>query len=359
MIAALIRAIAALTIGMAIVALIVTALGASPTTVFAAFCSGAFGNWLAATATLVKATPLVFTGLAVAIAFQGSLWNIGAEGQLLAGALAAGIAGIGLGGWPRPLAITIALTAGAAAGAMWGGVCGWLRERRGVSEVISTIMLNFVAAQMLGFAVHGPLMEPSHAYPESALIAPSARLWTFAPPSRLNAGMLLAAALAIAAWFWLYRGRFGFELRAMGLNRRAAAFFGIPIARLATFAMAVSGALAGLGGAVQVLAITHRLYESFSPGWGYEAIAVALLGRLNPLGVLVTAILFGALDNGSQAMERSAGLSAVLVQVIQAIVILTLLAIDTWTRGGADGLFERRNDKSERTLAAEAGDSSP
>ena len=357
MIAALIRALAALIIGTTLVAVLVLALGASPITVFAAFCSGAFGNWLAATDTLVKATPLVFTGLAVAIAFQGSLWNIGAEGQLLAGALAAGAAGLGLGGWPRPLAVALVLIAGAAAGAMWGGICGWLRERRGVSEVISTIMLNFVAVQMLSFAVHGPLMEPSHAYPQSAPIAPSAELWTCAPPSRLNAGMLLAAALAIAAWFWLYRGRFGFELRAMGLNRRAARFFGIPVARLATIAMAASGAFAGLGGAVQVSAITHRLYESFSPGWGYEAIAVALLGRLNPLGVIVTAILFGALDNGSQAMERSAGLSAVLVQVIQAIVILTLLAIDTWTRGGAGAWFERRDMAGGGALAAGAGDS--
>jgi len=179
--------------------------------------------------------------------------------------------------------------------------------------------------------VHGPLMEPSRSYPKSAPIARAAELWMFAAPSRLNAGMILAAALVLALWLWLFHSRSGFELRAMGRNRRVAAFFGIPVARLGVAAMALSGALAGLGGAVQVSAITHRLYESFSPGWGYEAIAVALVA---PLGVMLTSLLFGALDNGSQAMQRSQGVSPDLVQVIQGVAILVLLAFDTetWAR---------------------------
>lgn len=323
------KPLAALVLAAALIALILLALGASPLGVFAALCEGAFGNWLAATDTLVKATPLVFTGLAVAIAFQGALWNIGADGQLLVGALAAGALGTALGGWPRAFALAAVLLCGAAGGAIWGGLCGWLRERRGVNEVISTIMLNFVAAQALSFAVHGPLMEPAHAYPESARIARAAELWMYAPPSRLNAGMILALALAAAGWLWLFHSAGGFQLRAMGRNRRAAAFFAIPVARLGVWTMALSGALAGLGGAVQVSAITHRLYETFSPGWGYEAIAVALVARLNPLGVLAAALLFGALDNGSQAMQRSQGVSPELVQVIQGMVILILLAFDT------------------------------
>jgi simple sugar transport system permease protein len=341
MLARLAKPIAALALAAALISLILFALGASPLAVFAALWEGAFGNWLAATDTLVKTTPLVFTGLAVSIAFRGALWNIGAEGQLLAGALAAGALGIALDGWPRPLAVGLVLMAGAVGGALWSGICGWLRDRRAVSEVISTIMLNFVAVQLLSYAVHGPLIEPSRSYPKSAPIARAAELWTFAPPSRLNAGMILAVALALGSWLWLFHTRSGFELRAMGRNRRVAAFFGIPVARLGIATMALSGALAGLGGAVQVSAITHRLYESFSPGWGYEAIAVALVARLNPLGVTLTALLFGALDNGSQAMQRGQGVSPVLVQVIQGMVILILLAFDTRAWAGVSDTLWR------------------
>jgi simple sugar transport system permease protein len=341
MLARLAKPIAALALAAALISLILFALGASPLAVFAALWEGAFGNWLATTDTLVKTTPLVFTGLAVSIAFRGALWNIGAEGQLLTGALAAGALGIALDGWPRPLAVGAVLLAGAAGGALWSGICGWLRERRAVSEVISTIMLNFVAVQLLSYAVHGPLIEPTRSYPKSAPIARAAELWTFAPPSRLNAGMILAMALALGSWLWLFHTRSGFELRAMGRNRRVAAFFGIPVARLGIATMALSGALAGLGGAVQVSAITHRLYESFSPGWGYEAIAVALVARLNPLGVTLTALLFGALDNGSQAMQRGQGVSPVLVQVIQGMVILILLAFDTRAWAGVSDTLWR------------------
>ncbi len=334
MLASLLKPLAAIAIAAALISVVLFALGASPAGVFSALAVGAFGNWIALTDTLVKATPLVFTGLAVSLAFQGAMWNIGADGQLIIGAVLAGAIGPYLGSVPGPIAISLILAAGAAGGAIWGGLSGWLRARRDVSEVISTIMLNFVAAQVCSWAVHGPLMEASRAYPASTPIAASAELHIFLAPSRLNLGMLLGVALAIACGVLLSRTELGFELRAMGANRRASAFFGIPIARLTTLAMALSGALAGLGGAVEVSAITHRLYERISPGWGYEAIAVALLARLNPIGVLLTALLFGALDNGSQAMQRAQGVSPVLVQVIQGMVILILLAFDTSTLAG-------------------------
>lgn len=325
----LLKPLAALLGAVALIAIVLLALGAAPAEVFVALWNGAFGNWLAFTNTLVKSTPLVFTGLAVAVAFSGSLWNIGVDGQLTVGALAAGAVGPTLAGWPRPLGITLVLAAGATGGALWAGVCGWLRARRATSEVISTVMMNFVAMQLLSWAVHGPLMEPSGAYPKSVAIAPAARMYMFAPPSRLNPAVPLAAGLAIGCYFFLFRTTVGFELRALGRNRRAATFFGIPTGRVAIWAMALSGALAGLGGAVQVSAITHRLYEKMSPGWGYEAIAVALVARLNPLWIVVSAILFGALDSGSQAMQRAEGISPVLVLVIQGMVILILLALDT------------------------------
>ena len=257
------------------------------------------------------------------------------------GAIAAGAVGPFLGGWPRPLALTIVLVAGAIGGAWWSAICGWLRARRDTNEVISTIMLNFVAAQILSWTVHGPLMEASHAYPRSMPIAPSTEMYMFMPPTRLNLGMILALVLAVAVYLFLFRSDVGFQLRAMGLNRRAANFFRIPIASLTIWTMALSGALAGIGGAVQISAINHRLYEKISPGWGFEAIAVALVARLNPLGIVVAAIFFGALDNGSQAMQRAEGVSPVLVQVIQAVVILILLAFDTSAWGNIREAFSR------------------
>jgi ABC-type uncharacterized transport system permease subunit len=329
MISAVGKPLAALAATSVMVAIALVALGASPWATFTALVGGAFGNWLAATDTLVKATPLVFTGLAVSLAFSGSLWNIGAEGQLLAGAMAAAACGIHLAHWPRPLAIAAVLGAGVIAGAAWGALSGWLRARYQVNEVISTIMLNYTAIQLVSWAVHGPLMEASRSYPASQPLPPAACLYRYLPPSRLNTGMLLAVALAPACYVWLFHTNAGFELRAVGKNQRAAAFFAIPVARVTVLTMALSGALAGLGGAVQVSAISHRLFERFSPGWGYEAIAVALVARLNPLAVLASALFFGALDNGAQAIQRAQGVSPVLVQATQGLVIFMLLAFDT------------------------------
>jgi simple sugar transport system permease protein len=328
-IARVVQPLAAIAIAVALVALVLAVLGTSPILVAGALADGAFGNWIATVDTLVKATPLVFCGVAVAIAFAGSLWNIGADGQLTAGALAAGALGPLTGRWPRPLATLALLTVGVTGGAVWGGLAGWLRARRDVSEIISTIMLNFVALQTLSWAVHGPLMEPAHDFPKSAPIASGAELTLYWAPSRLNCGMLLAVVIAASAYILLFHTTVGFELRATGRNSRAAVYGGIRVSRLTIWTMVLSGAIAGLGGAVQIAAITHRLYENLSPGWGYEAIAVALVARLNPLAIVPAAILFGALDNGAQAMQRSAGISPVLVQVIQALVIMILLAADS------------------------------
>ena len=324
-----VRSLIAIGLACALVTFGLFALGASPGVVFAALAEGAFGNWLAFTDTLVKATPLLFCGLAIAIAFEASLWNIGADGQLIAGAMTAGACGPSLSGWPHPLAVLTLLAVGLLGGALWGGIAGWLRARRNVNEVISTIMLNFTAAQLLSWAVHGPLIEPTHAFPKSAPIVSGAEFQFYFAPSRLNLGMLLGGILAVECYYFLFHTEIGFELRAMGRNSRAARYFGIRTERLTVIAMALSGALAGIGGAVQVAAITHRLYETLSPGWGYEAIAVALVARLNPIAIVPTAILFGALDNGAQAMQRSAGISPVLVRVIQALAIILMLTFDS------------------------------
>jgi ABC-type uncharacterized transport system permease subunit len=339
-IASAIRPLAAIAIAAVVISIVLIALGASPLAVFADLWQGAFGNWLATTDTLVKTTPLIFTGLAIAIAFQGALWNIGADGQLIIGAMTAGAIGPALGGWPHSLAILTMLALGAIGGAFWGGIAGWLRARREVNEVICTIMLNFVAAQMLSWAVHGPLIERSRSFPQSTMISANAQFTFYFEPSRLNCGMIVAVLLAVACNLMLFHSAVGFELRALGRNRRASAFFGLPIRRMTVGVMALSGALAGIGGAVQVSAITHRLFETMSPGWGYEAIAVALVARLNPLAIVPSALLFGALDNGSQAMQRAHGVSPELVYVIQGMVIIVLVAFDAVASSGLrDVLF--------------------
>ena len=214
-------------------------------------------------------------------------------------------------------------------------------------------MMNFVAAQLLSWGVHGPLMEASRAYPTSTAIAESARFRMFLPPTRLNWGIAIAVLLAFACYLLLFKTSIGFQVRAMGLNRRSARFFGIPIAQLTIGILALSGALAGIGGAVQVSAITHRLYEKMSPGWGFEGIAVALVARLNPLGIIAAALLFGALDNGSQAMQRAQGVSAELVSVIQALVIMILLAFDAPVFVRLRNALQR---DSAKPIAAEPGD---
>jgi len=295
----------------------------------AALWSGSFGSWYAFTsATLVRAVPLVLTGAAVAIAFRAGVLNIGAEGQLLVGAAAA--AGVALsletsGGFTPGLAL--ALLAAALAGAMWAAVAALLRMRYGVLEVISTIMLNFVALHLVSYLVRGPLQEPTRVYPQSATIAEAFHLPRIPGAGRLHAGLILAIALAGAAGWALRNTAAGFRLVATGESPSAAASAGgIDVRGTTMRAFLMTGALAGLAGGVEVLGVTLALYENISPGYGYTAIAVALLARLDPWRVVATALLFGALEAGAGAMQRDAGVPSTLVSVIEAALILAVVA---------------------------------
>ena len=300
--------------------------GADPWEALAALVRGAFGDRFALVDTLVKSCPLVLTGLAVAIAFRSGVWNIGAEGQLLVGALAATAIGELCGGHGTLFALPAVLASAAGAGALWAGLAAALKLRRNVSEVIATIMLNFVAARLVGFAVHGPLREAAGRYPQSDVLPDGARLPMLG--DTLHAGVLVAVVAVPAAWLVLYRTTLGFRWRAAGENFLATRVAGLSPARATMSAMLVSGALAGLAGGIEVSGVTGRLYEQFSGGQGYTAIAVALLARLHPGGIAASALFFGALAAGSGAMQRSAGVSAVFVSVVQATVILALLAVD-------------------------------
>jgi simple sugar transport system permease protein len=226
----------------------------------------------------------------------------------------------------------LVLLGGATAGALWAGVAGLLRLRFGVLEVISTIMLNFLAQYATGWLVRGPLQEPTGVNPQSTMLAESLHLPVLLEGTRLHAGVPLMVFAAIAVWWWLSRTASGFRVRAVGANVDAAqSAGGIPVARTVFSAFLLSGLLAGFGGAVEYTGITFALYENFSPGYGYTAIAVALLARLHPLGVLGTALLFGALEAGANAMQRDAGVPSVVVSVIEAVLILLIVAADRWS----------------------------
>lgn len=304
-----------------------------------ALFSGSLGSAAGWTATLRETAPLLVTGLAVALAFRGGSWNIGAEGQLLAGALCAAAVATRL--WPEGPALLLVpavALAGAFGGALFGALAGLLRAARGVSEVISTILLNFVASSLVALAIHGPLQEAARAYPKSDPFPSAALLPSF---GRVHAGLLAALLLAALLHALLYRAPFGFRLRAVGLAPTAARFAGISPERMAVATLALSGALAGLAGAFEVSGVTGQLYEGLSAGTGYTAIAVALLARLQPLWVIPSALFFGGLEAGAAAMQREAGVPAVATQIVQGVVILLAALASIRRRRGALPVRER------------------
>jgi simple sugar transport system permease protein len=330
-------AVALLAVMVALLAALLALFGFPPGKGLAAFWRGSIGtSYALVSATLVRAIPLSLAGLGVAMALRGGRLNVGAEGQLLAGATAAATCAQlarategQLALLPGGLVLVGLLLAGALAGAAWAGIAGWLRERFGVLEVISTIMLNYVAIYGVGALVRGPLQEPSHVYPQSATLIEASRLPVLVPTTRLHAGVVVVVLLAIALWWMLRTTAVGFRIRAVGASPTAAASAGqINVARISFGALALGGALAGLAGSTEYAGVTFALYENLSPGYGYTAIAVALLARLHPLGILASGLLFGALEAGGAAMQRDAGVPATLVQVLEGLLILGIVLID-------------------------------
>lgn len=299
----------------------------------AALWSGAAGSWYALTsATLVRAVPLIIIGLGIALAFRGGALNIGAEGQFYAGAIAATWVGLHVAGRAPAVAVLSVLLAATLAGMGWTLVPVWLKLRYGVLEVISTLLLNFVAESLVSLMVQGPLQESQHIYPQSDPIATVARLPLLAG-TRLHAGLILALLGAAILWYVFARTLWGFRLRAVGAGPRAAEISGgIDARRMGAVALLVSGALAGLAGGVEVSGVSYALFQNLSPGYGFTAIAVALLARLHPVGVVATGVLFGALEAGAGAMQREAGVPAVAVYVVEAVVIVVVLLAEASAR---------------------------
>jgi ABC-type uncharacterized transport system permease subunit len=322
--------VAATLLAIAALALVMIAGGYDVGHAAGAMWSGSVGSaYSFFSGTLLRATPLIVVGLAVSVAFKAGVLNIGAEGQLLAGAAATVAAGLSMTHWPGWISVPLELAAGMMAGAVWAGIAALLKRRFGVLEVISTLMLNFVALYGVSYLVHGPLQEPTHIYPETLPLAEYARLPVIMAGQRLHLGFVVAVVLAIAVWWFLRSTAGGLRIRVVGAGAAAAASAGrVNVDRVVFGAFLGSGALAGLGGAMQVSGVTYKLFELISPGYGYTAIAVALLARLNPLAVIVSGIFFGALEAGGAGMQRDAGVPAGFVSVIEALVILGVLAVD-------------------------------
>jgi ABC-type uncharacterized transport system permease subunit len=351
--AAMLARFAVYAVGMAAL-LVVTfyALGIPPKEALPGLWSGAFGDSESGhlyncSETIVQAAPLLLTALSVVIAWRTGLFSIGAEGQLLVGALAATAVGLHASNLPGPLLTLLLLIVGGAAGAVWGWIAGWLRVRRNVQEVISTIMLNYVAVYLVRYMVEGPLQERAHVNPQSDALPQSAyfahllpRAWSNDIVTRLHSGVLLALIAVPLVWLLLYRTGMGFGMRLAGQNAEAARTGRFPVDRLRLRAMILSGALCGVAGTVELLGVTGRLYANFSPGWGYTAIPVALLGGLHPIGTLFSALFFGALTAGSSNLNRFSGVSSVVGNVIQASAVLAVVGARAWQARRAGGEAE-------------------
>lgn len=328
--------VAALAGAAAVCAVLILLAGRNPITIYAELVGGTLGSWYGIGQTLAKATPLVFTGLAVALGFRAGLFNIGAEGQMIAGGLAAALTGTALAPLPAIVLLPACIGAAALAGAATAFVPGWLRARRGVHEVISTIMMNFIAAAGAGAVIQRVAVTATVRTPDLPDAAKLPRLSAMVDaiglhglgdalrPSPVNAALLLALATAVAAGIWLFRSAGGFELRVLGFNPNAARTAGIDVSRTTMRAMLLSGALAGLGGVSFVLGTKYYYETGFAAGAGFMGIAVALLGRNHPLGVVLAALLFGALSHGGLVINGE--ISSEIVNVLQALVILFLIA---------------------------------
>jgi simple sugar transport system permease protein len=320
-VSSVIAVILALLVGAALIA----AWGADPVKAYAALLDGVFGNWNSLAETLLRAIPLTFTGLAVAIAFRGGAFNVGAEGQLFLGGAAAAFIGLAAPGLPAPLLIVAMMLAAAAAGALWSGLAGALKLRFGANELITTIMLNYVAIYFVSYLLHGPLQEANGYLPQTERLARSANLPALIEKTRLHIGFLIAIAAVVLTHIALWRTVWGFKLRVVGLNARVALNAGMGVAGVTLSAFLASGALAGLAGYMEVVGVQHRMIENLSPGYGYTGIIVALLGQTNPFGVLAAAILFAALQVGATTMESAAGVPGTIATIIQGMVVLFLI----------------------------------
>jgi general nucleoside transport system permease protein len=341
-----------LAVALALSGAVVLLAGESPLRALRVLAAGAFGSGEAIGYTLYYATSFAFTGLAVAVALHGSLFNIGAEGQAYLGGLGVTLVCLGAEGWPAPLVAVAAVAVAAAFGAAWAFVPAWLLARRGSHVVITTIMFNGIAAALMTYLLVNVLIKPGQASPETRELAPDTWLpqihevahalgWEIGR-SPLNLSAVLALAAGALVWIYVWHTRWGYALRALGASETAAVYAGISRARTVMAAMAVSGALAGLMSVNEIMGAQHRLLLNFVGGAGYVGIAVALMGRSHPAGIALAALLFGALYQGGSELSLDVpALTRDVVVVIQGLIIFVCGALEHWLSAPAAALFGR------------------
>ena len=315
----------AVIIALALAAVAMLIAGVSPVDGFSALFTGALGGRSQIAETLVQTTALLFPALGVCLAFRAGLFNIGAEGQLLIGGLFAGAVGSQVA-MPGIVAFFVLLLCGAIGGGFWGAIAGVMRAKFAANEIISTLMLNFVAFFLASYLVVGPLRSPLASGAETAPLPASNWLPALIPDTRLSVALLVALAVSLALHFVFTQTVFGYDLRAAGDAPEAARRNGVDMGRMNVLALALSGAIAGLGGATIVTGVLHRFNTSLSPGYGYTAIAVALVGDLNPLWICLAAFGFGILESGGLAMQASAQVPKDAIRVIEGLIIVVLAA---------------------------------
>ncbi len=318
-------------VGLLIGAVLILLAGANPLEIYGVMLRGAFGGTRQWTETILKTAPLLMVGLGLTSAFRARAWNIGGEGQFYIGALCGGVVALALPDLPAVILLPLMLAAGVAGGALWAFIPGLLKVKRGMSEIISTLMLNYIAILLMEYLVRGPLQEPGGFLPVSAQLSANARL-PMLFGSRIHVGVILAVLLIPVVYFLLWRTPLGFKLRAVGSRQSVARYAGINVERVMLFALSFSGGLAGLAGIIEVSTLHTRLKGDISGGFGFNGILVALLGRMHPAGVSAAAVFFAALTIGAQSMHIVSGLPPSLADAIQSVIVLSVLAVDALAR---------------------------
>lgn len=353
------RPVLAVSLAFVISSVLILAQGANPLAAYAALLKGAFGSTAALANTGVKTAPLLLAGLGVAVALKAGLFNIGAEGQLYLGALAATVIGVTDLPVPAWLHLSLAILAGFVAGALWALIPGLLRAYLGVNEFVVTLMLSYVGIQFVSYFLHGPLREVPAPYVQSPQILESARLPVLIKGTSLHAGLVLGLVLAVVLHYVLRNTSFGFETRIIGANPEASRYIGISVKRKIVLVMMLSGGLAGLTGVGEILGLKWRLFDFFDLMLGYDAIGVALLANANPLAVIPVSLFFGALRAGANNMQQVVGVETALATVIQSLAIVFVIGIGFASqRRPMLGEAERQPvlpDAAELERAADAG----
>ena len=307
-------------------ALLIVACGANPVEAAGLFVKGIFGTKSSFAEIFVKACPLILTGLGCAVAFRTGFFNIGAEGQFYVGALAATMVALGLPQVPGVVRIVLCFVAAFVCGGLWALIAAVFKTRFNISEIIVTIMLNYIVINFLGYAVRSFLMDPAGNVPQSAKIDQAAQLPNLITSTRFHAGIVLAFVLAAVVWFLMEKTTVGYELKAVGLNPRAAACNGVPVVRSIISSAFLSGGLAAIAGSIEVLAIQKKLMEGISADCGYTAVLIALVAFNRPLGVVAVAILYAAMEVGASSMQRQLGVPSAIVSILIGVVVVLILA---------------------------------